>query len=499
LVANQKQPGSFADSLVRLFINGQQQQLETIQGNLFMHPKERVQDYNRRVRMSYYYNFCAPIIDIYTDHLLKQAVIEDWKELQSTIKEVDKDIDLLGSSIQEFRKQVAEMAQNYGHCFVVVDSPSQTQTGEVISKADQIQKRAFPYLTVYSPQSLMNWSLDKNGFPYWVLLREVYDGNEDPAQFKKDGDRTCGYRLLTRETWHRYDADFQLVEEGAHPVGEVPITCVYDKRSKKERAFLGISSIADIAFIARDIYNASSELRQILRDQTFAFLAIQGNSDDYSGVDLGTGKGLFYPEGMNKPEYVSPPSDNAQTYFMHIDRQISKIYQLAKLESGGLSGTQSNPDSIADNQSGVSKAWSFNQTNSSLSTKSSNLEDAEMRWWRLFAKWLGIDKWTGNIQYPNEFSVTALSEDLDEAEKESRLQMGMTFNVEIRKAIIKKKFPRKSDEEIEKMAKEVEELQKRIERDQQATPLTTRIKALLGKDQTNTGTAGINNQGGSNG
>jgi hypothetical protein len=493
LIANQAQPGNFLDSIVRIFINGQQQNTQTIQGNLFMHPKERVDDYNRRVRMSYYYNFCAPIIDIYGDHLFKQAVNEDWKEIQQTIETVGSDIDRKGSTIQEFRKSVSDMAQLYGHCFVVVDSPDQSKTEDVVTRADQIEKRAFPYLTLYSPQNVINWALDEYGNPYWVLLREVYDGNEDPGEFKKDEERECAYRLWTRDEWFLYNEDYVLKAQGTHELEEVPITCVYDKKSKRQRGFLGISTIADIAFINRDIYNASSELRQILRDQTFSFLAIQGTSDEYAGVELGTGKGLLYPEGRNKPEYVSPPGENATIYFDHIDRQIAKIFQIAKIDAGQGGQAKSTPASGAsiDNQSGISKAWSFNQTNSSLSTKSGNMEDAEVRWWTLFAKWEG-KKFTGTVQYPNEFSITSLSDDLDEAEQESRLQLGKTFNVEIRKAIQKKKFPRKTDQDLEIMAKEVEALQVDLEK-QNKMPINSLVQRYMAARNANTGTTGMNN------
>lgn len=452
LVVNQPNQGNPFGDLFRIFINGKQQDTKNVHGNLFMHSKELVEDYNRRVQMSYYYNFCAPIIDIYGDHLFKQPIVADFGSIKDEVEAVSQDIDRKGSSIEEFRKQVSDTAQVYGHCFVVVDSPNIPET-EVQTRLDQIEKRAFPYLTIYAPQMVKNWSLDCFGNTNWVLLMEVEDDNEEAEEFDPKKTAEVHYRLWTKTEWFKYDSDFKLEEQGVHGLGVVPIVCVYDKKSKKAPAYLGISSIADIAFISRDIYNACSELRQILRDQTFAFLALQGTTDEYASLSLGTGKGLLYPENRNAPQYVSPPSDNALTYFDHIDRQIAKIYQLAKLEGGGTQakGVSASPDAT----SGVSKAWDFNQTNSSLSSKSANLEDAEYRIWSLFALWQGKE-FDGSIQYPNDFSISSLMDDLDEAEKESRLDLGTTFNLEIRKAIIKKKFPRKPQEEVDKMAKEIE-------------------------------------------
>ena len=453
------QSTSLLGSMFKYFVNGVEQKTTQLGGNLFKHPKELTQDYNRRLEMSYYYNFCAPVIDIYSDHLFKEAVDEDWGSIQTTIDQVADNIDRKGSSIQEFRREIADMAQTYGHVFVIVDSPEYSPE-EIITLADQIETRAFPYLTIYTPDNVINWALDEFGRPYWVLLREYHESNTDPEQFDKTKQGKCYYRLWTRDMWQLYDHEYNLVDEANHPVGEVPISCFYDKKSKKTRAFLGISSIADIAFIARDVYNSCSELRQILRDQTFAFLAIQGTSGEYSELEMGTGKGLLYPMDRNVPQYVSPPSDNARTYFDHIDRQVSKIFQLAKLDSGGVSGKvsiPSNQQGVADQQSGVSKAWDFNQTNSALSSKSSNLEDGEIRVWQLFAKWEGKE-WDGTIQYSNDFSVSSLDADLREAESAARVQLGKTYDIEIRTAIQRKKFPRATEEDLDKMEKEVEAL-----------------------------------------
>lgn len=480
LLQSNKNPGEM-DSLWNYFVNGVQQNNQTVKGNLFLHPKERVEDYNRRINMSYYYNFCAPILDIYSDHLFKQPVLVDFAEIESTIQEVRDDIDKQGSSIPEFRKQVADMAQLYGHCFVIVDSPKVTSTEQIKTRLDQIEERAFPYLSLYSPQDILNWSLDEYGSPYWVIVRETRDENANVMDFKPGCEKETYYRLWMRDGWMLFNDHYELIDEGVYDLGEVPIVCVFAKKSKKSRNFLGISDLADISFISRDIYNASSELRQILRDQTFAFLAVQGTSDEYSDLQIGTGKGLLYPEGRNAPVYVSPPSDNATIYFDHIDRQITKIYQIAKLDSGGVSAKASSVK--ADGQSGVSKAWDFNQTNSALSTKSGYLEDAELRIWQLFAKWEGKD-FTGSVQYPNEFSISSLTDDLNEAEQEGRLNLGQTFNSEVRKAIVRKKFPRMDETEINKMDAEIEGLAAKQDAPQ---PMTMSERLALFNKNTATG------------
>lgn len=418
-------------------------------GNLFMHPKERESDYNDRLRMSYYYNFCAPIIDIYTDHLFKQPVIEDFGDIENDVEERSENIDSKGSSIGEFRKEIADLAQVYGHIFVVTDAPR--FDGPINTKADILDNNLLPYYSIHHPQNIINWSLDEFGAPYWVLVRDFSDINSDPFAYDKDKIEAVRYRLWTRQEWILYNDEYQEINRGTHNLGVVPITAIYDKQSKKIRSFLGVSAIADIAFISRDIYNSCSELKQILRDQTFAFLAIQGNASEYDELSVGTSKGLLYPPDRNAPQYISPPSANAETYFKHIDRQVSKIFQLAKLEGGSVQA----PEQSAVQQSGVSKAWDFNQTNSTLSKKAGNLEDGETKLWQVYAKWLDKE-FDGSIVYPHEFSVSSLNEDLDEAEKAMRLNMGAEFNKEVKGAIIQKKFPRMDKGDVDDMIEVME-------------------------------------------
>jgi len=419
-------------------------------GNLFMHPKERNEDYNDRLRMSYYYNFCSPIIDIYTDHLFKQEIDANFDDIEKEVEARSDNIDNKESSIGEFRKEVADLSQLYGHIFVVTDKPR--FLGEVKTKKDEIDNNLFPYFTLKHPQNVLNWALDEFGRPYWVVVREFLDGNQNPFTYNKDATQSVQYRLWTRQEWVLYNNKYDIVDTAPHNLGFVPITCIFDKQSKKQRNFLGISSIADIAFIARDVYNSCSELKQILRDQTFAFLAIQGVSSEYDALSVGTCKALLYPEGRNPPQYISPPSANAEVYFKHIDRQVGKIFQLAKLEGGSASFKGEN----AVQESGVSKAWDFNQTNSALSKKAGNLEDGETKLWQTFAKWAGKKGDKVSIAYPNEFSIKSLNEDLDEAEKMMRLALGAEFQKEIKSAIIKKKFPRMSKEDLDRLVENME-------------------------------------------
>lgn len=433
-------PGGVGVEGFEVTVNGRKLTDNISNCNLFMHKKERSEDFLRRIQMSYYYNFCAPIIDIYTNHLFKIPVVEEWGSMEAVIQRRESNIDLKGSSLNEFRMETSELSQLYGHVFVVTDSPR--YVGEVKSEQDRITNDLFPYLTLYHPQNVLNWALDSKGAPHWVLLREVLDANVNPMAYNPGKQKVCQYRLWTREGWILFNEEYEQIDDQVLSLGKVPITCVVNKPSKKCTSFMGISELADIAFIARDIYNLCSELKEILRNQTFAFLALQGNPSQYDELSIGTGKGLAYPEGTNPPQYVSPDPAAAETIKSTIQDQIRRIFQLAKLEGGSVQHQS------ATEQSGVSKAWDFNETNSALSKKANHMEDGENKWWMDFAAWENKE-FDGSVSYARDFNVKDLWDDLEEAEKAIGLKLGSETEKAIKKAIIKKRFERMPDKDLD--------------------------------------------------
>lgn len=447
--------------------------------NLFMHKKELTEDYQARVDMSYYYNFCAPVIDIYTNHLFRQSIVEDYGSIETLVDERKENIDQQGSSIEEYRCQLAESMQIFGHTYTLVDSP--LGSDDVLNLQDKMDGGMFPYFTNIQPQNVLNWALDRFGRPYWVMLIEIGDLNTDYQTFNKESRLSTNYRLWTREEWILYNEKYEEIDRGLHGLGFVPISCAYDRKSKKEKAFLGISFIADISFIARDIYNSCSELKQILRDQTFSILAIQGDAKDYPAIEVATNKGLLVPKDAQMPQYITPPPGPADTLMKHIDGQVSRIFQLAKLEGG--SASFKGQDAVE--QSGVSKAWDFNQTNSALTTKAGNLEDAETKAWQMWAAWEGKE-FDGTIAYPREFSVNSLKQDLDEAEQIMRMNISNEFNKEVKRTIIKKKFPHLPEDKLDTIEKEIDSSV------MQSGKISDRINSFLNKTPTGGNNGGFN-------
>lgn len=423
-------------------VNGKDYSLKN-KYNLFEHKKERTEDFKRRIEMSYYYNFCAPIIDIYANHLLSDEPVVDLGNIENVFGLRIDDVDMMGSSMQEFRRNLSETVQIFGHTFVLTDKMN---GNEEYSLAQRIDNNSFPYFKIIYPTDVLNWSLDKFGAIDWILFKECADNANDPDNYDPKQADEVFYKLWTKDEWRIYNSDYDLLDVGIHSLGRVPVDVFYDKKSKKHRNLLGVSTLSDIVFIARDVYNKCSELNEIIRNQTFSILAVQGKQSDYNESEVGTNIAIVYPEGTNAPQYVSPPSTNADVLMRHIDRQIKKIFQIAKLEGGDA-------EMSGDVQSGISKAYDFHNTNASLASKASNMEDGEIRLYKTFGAWEGVD-WDGTVEYNRNFNVKDLLTDLDEAERMLRMNIGQEIDAKIKTAIVKKKFPRMEEQDIEEKVKQ---------------------------------------------
>ncbi len=108
----------------------------------------------------------------------------------------------------------------------------------------------------------------------------------------------------------------------------------------------------------------------------------------------------------------------------------------------------------------------------------------------MFARWEGKE-FDGSVSYPRDFNIKQLNEELDEAEKLLRMQIGKEFNIQIKKEIIKKKFPRITDEDRDKMIKEVETNEGKTE----GQGLRSRLPNFFNKDANQGGINGGNGNG----
>ena len=372
--------------------------------NLWQHLRESQDDFQLRINRSIYPNYCRTVVDVYRDFIFGSDTTIG-RELE--LPDIDlflADVDQKDSSIDDFMKRAAIYAQIYGHAAVFVDAPLADQE-QVVTLRDQQEMELRPYFSLYTAPDIVDWSQDRFGVLEWVRIQEISYRSKDP--FAEESEKRTAYRTWTREAWYIHDQDDQLVAEGEHRLGEVPIVMVYfQKHPSKE--FVGLSALNDIAPLNRMLANTVSYIDEFVSRQAFPFLAA---ADDMSGAQdeemVISAANLFqYPAEAQPPTYVSPPTDPASFMKDYVDEYLVKeIMRSASLDYF-----------VNAAQSGLAKKMDFHRLNNVLTSFSRNLEKAETDMFRLWAKWQDIQEPEVVVDYPDDYEIEGIETVLKNAE-----------------------------------------------------------------------------------
>lgn len=379
---------------------------------LFPHNREENYDYEQRRARAFYRNLTRPIVDTYAAHVMGAGIDRDAGATPA-LDAFWLDADLRGSTADEFLRDGLVLAQVFGHAFCVVDMP-RVAPADVRSVADKQALGLRPYATWFSPLSVVDWETDRFGSLGWVRLveRDWREARGGPGPQMKE---KFVYRTWYADRWTLAEEgkdghEGETVDEGPNPLGRVPVEVLYAGRRPGDVNPVGVSRIADIAFLNREVFNLDNMKQDLLYHQTFAFLTIPDPAGRVSRADIGIHRAFGYdPAGGGPPSYVGPPTEYVTAIREEIADLVLQIRALAGLSRGV--GEQS----IAA-RSGDALLVETQDKTAMLRALSHEAEDFETRLAALVAAWEGAE-WTGHVRYGDDYQASALVEELDVALK----------------------------------------------------------------------------------
>ncbi len=401
---------------------------------LVRYPRETDDKYGRRKELAVYPNFVRKIVDTYTAHLFKDPPVRETTDNYARF--ID-NVDRSGTYIDDFMKKVAKLSLVFGTVFVIVDKPP----GRARTKAQELEMGLFPYATVRLPSQVEEVEIDEYGRIKSITFKEE----------KR-------YRILNETTW-KIATDRKgnsVIREGEHDLGRVPVVPVSWTDPVLPTEMLVPPFILDIARLNFDLYNAISELREILRNITFPILTLpikdEQTASQLKDLTIGTENCIPYnPEGGGEPSFIAPPAEPAKVYLEYINFLIEQIYKSVNLEFALGSQT---------GKSGVALEFEFQQVNIILSGIAVNLEKAEYEIANLVELWLGGKGFTGSISYNRDFSFRDVERDLKIAMDSIALGISSTFEAEMKKKLARDILGDYLDEKVlERIDREVEGLE----------------------------------------
>jgi len=425
---------------------------EFVSANLFKYFKEGDEEYAARQKRAYRENHSKRVVDLINSYLFKEPPTR--KTENAKIQEFIDNFDGKGRSATRCMKIASQWASAAGRIYLVVDKKPIPDDQKTDTQADNL--KGTPYVYPVFPQDVLDIAFTEEGNVKWAIIREKYRDDDDPRT--ADSIIRERYRLWEVGKWTLYSDEGVETQTGETGLDCVPIVIV---DNEEHDVYGGQSLISDIAYLDRAIFNNWSRLDTIVNDQTFSQLIfpVEGlNADVLSDPDLreqfltlATNRVILYSAAAQAtPQFISPDASQAQFILSMIAKQTEQLYA-----SLGLQAETATIVKAAE--SGVSKAYDFDKLNKLLASKASNLDQAEEQIFDIARQWFGGGGGDVEIEYPTEFDVKGLVDEIDIAERMALLDISRTLMAEINKNIAAKALPKADQETIDAVNEEIEQ------------------------------------------
>jgi hypothetical protein len=320
-----------------------------------------------------------------------------------------------------------DAAASFGHTFLYLEREPGTNR---------------PYICAYSPLDVPDWLIDRQGRVIAVKFVEAMPraSLDDLALVT-----TYRYRIVDAESWSLTDADGRVIESAPHGMGRCPVEILYARR-RTLLPTVGQSVLGDPK-VHIDVYNLVSELRELLRIQTFSILNVPLGTGpeamtieaakEMIGTETGTDNVLF--SGLSAG-YLTADTGNVTAYQQEIDRRLRTIYRTAAVQ------WEADARGVEAQGSLSLKREDMNQR---LSQYADQLERVEYGltdlWYRaVHGAELGPELFERDqpvIAYPDNFDLTPFDNVLKQAQAMLSLGMPIEFERALRKAVLPKMLP----------------------------------------------------------
>lgn len=389
---------------------------------LFKHPREGNMKYKRRRKMAYYSNYLRPIIDSHVDPIFRKEPKRDWKT-NATFSAYIADVDTCKCGMNRFMKKAALIAKIFGVALIFTDNFADLPT----NLAKTLESRMLPYSYIVTPNRVDGFKVNRFGRLTSITIKEPAEdaeGNVKEGVFNK--------RTWTVTSWTLTDSDGKLIQQGDHNLGRLPLTLLYSNQVEREDT-LPQSEFYDIARMSISLYNRCSELDEVLSNQAFNILTYPlgeaQRSKDAEEVITGTENMLAYDGTLGKsPDFIAPKSDPADLQMKQIDRLVQEMHRMARL---------SHVTGVEKQESGVSKAYDFENTNQNLGDFAANIEEAEKDMAAIFELWTGKkNSLEYSVAYERDFGIIDIEQILKDADAALMLDIGAKFKAAVKKKIV---------------------------------------------------------------
>ena len=347
-----------------------------------------------------------------------------------------------GTSLDELFAEAWKIAATLGHVHLLMDRDETT---------------GLPYLVLYGPIDTPDWTTDRPGnFTSYkfleTLVRDTLDVPLSTLQYR--------YRIVDEREVLVAAQDGTVTFQAEHGLGRVPVATLFAKR-RPLIADIG-QSLFDPSQIV-DLFNLTSELRELLRNQTFGILNVPlGNGQTavsvqdakaMMGVTSGTDSVLFTP---NDAQFLQPDAANVTVYQSEREHVLRTIFRMSAMPYETDSRDSKSADALRLERSQFCQA---------LAGFSRELERAETQICELwFATTYGADRVQAEqeraqitVKWPTSFDATPFDEIAKQALAAQALSYPHDVMTQLKKDLLAHFLPNMTAEQKNQLEKSIDE------------------------------------------
>lgn len=273
-------------------------------------PREQDESYDNRLARSVCPPYYQRLERMLAGMLTRKPVrLNDTSDI---IREQLFDVDMQGNDLNVWTYETARKMVRYGHIGVLVDAPADGGR---------------PYWVTYTPRQILGWRSEaKEGHQQLTMLRlaetvTIPDGTYGEKVVDQIRVLTPGQFQLHQK---KDTGDFELVDEGATSISEIPFSVAYANR-------LGFMEsrppLEDIAELNLKAYQVQSDLDNQLHISAVPMLAFYGFPSSAEEVSAGPGEAIAFP-AEGRAEYIEPQGRSFEAQFKRLEGIAMQINEL---------------------------------------------------------------------------------------------------------------------------------------------------------------------------
>lgn len=361
------------------------------------HERETKERYERRKSQAIARGYQRQILDRYNDHVFRVPAVRP--EATGEYGKLMADADGAGTKLPDLVKRTLRRAQTDGPCYLLADS---NQEAVYSTKADEIAAGKRGVITIVGADQVVWWRMWRGVMMEAIILMCDRNGT-DYAYYVTEA--TAQRIDLENKTGQSQAVVASVQPPISHNYGGCPLVAMVPQFGEDDCPG-DTSQGSPLAESIKRICNVESWLLEETQGVTFTTQVFIGvAAEQVKSIETGPGFAVcLESQGAAIDKLTADPAQ-AESLRATLDRETNELYRAAGI-------TAFSPTQAQQPESGVAKAFAFNEIEAKLSALAQSAQNAE----NLVVKRLSTGNgwpYPGDAQYPTTFALPDLADELD--------------------------------------------------------------------------------------